>query len=91
MEEAEEQILADGGHFERSPMYHSIIVEDYLDVLNLISSSDLTLDLSTIGVLKTKTIAALGFLHDMTMPDGEIPLFNDAAFGIARCPEKLFD
>ena len=91
VEEAEEQILADGGHFERSPMYHSIVLEDYLDVLNLISSSNLKLNLSTIGILKSKTIAALGFLHDMTMPDGEIPLFNDAAFEIARCPEKLFD
>ena len=30
-----EQILADGGHFELSPMYHSIILEDLLDVLNL--------------------------------------------------------
>jgi len=30
-----EQILADGGHFERSPMYHSIILEDVLDLLNI--------------------------------------------------------
>ena len=30
-----EQILADGGHFERSPMYHSLILEDLLDLLNL--------------------------------------------------------
>ena len=34
-DEASEQILADGGHYERSPMYHSIVVEDYLDVLNI--------------------------------------------------------
>ena len=27
------QILADGGHFELSPMYHAIILEDFLDVL----------------------------------------------------------
>src|SRR5579872_3327434 len=29
-----EQVLADGGHFELSPMYHSIILEDVLDLIN---------------------------------------------------------
>ncbi|NJL17915.1 MAG: hypothetical protein HC938_12695 [Nitrospira sp.] len=33
--ELDEQFLDDGGHYERSPMYHSICVTDYLDVLNL--------------------------------------------------------
>jgi len=32
--EVPEQILNDGGHFERSPMYHSIILEDLLDLIN---------------------------------------------------------
>src|SRR5205823_2685066 len=31
--ELTEQILADGGHFERSPMYHSIVFGDVLDLL----------------------------------------------------------
>ena len=30
-----EQVLKDGGHFERSPMYHAIIQEDLLDLINL--------------------------------------------------------
>ena len=33
--EVPEQVLADGGHFERSPMYHSLILEDLLDLVNL--------------------------------------------------------
>ena len=33
--EIREQILSDGGHFERSPMYHAIILEDLLDLINL--------------------------------------------------------
>lgn len=37
--ELKEQILADGGHFERSPMYHGIILEGLLDVYQLISIS----------------------------------------------------
>lgn len=35
LQELREQILPDGGHFERSPMYHSMILEDCLDLLNL--------------------------------------------------------
>ncbi len=33
--ELPEQVLPDGGHFERSPMYHAIILEDLLDLENL--------------------------------------------------------
>jgi uncharacterized heparinase superfamily protein len=33
--EMNEQVLSDGGHFERSPMYHSMILEDCLDLLNV--------------------------------------------------------
>lgn len=90
-EEAQEQILADGGHYERSPMYHAIVVEDYLDVLNLIQSSDNRVAEADVEFLKSRVVTALDFLHDIRMPDGEIPLFNDAAFGIAPSPERLFD
>ena len=31
----DKQILEDGGHYERSPMYHSIILEDMLDIYSL--------------------------------------------------------
>ncbi len=34
--QASEQILADGGHFELSPMYHALVLEDLLDVTNLL-------------------------------------------------------
>ena len=90
-EEAQEQFLADGGHYERSPMYHAIVVEDYLDVLNLISSSAVPITPQTIAFFKSRSAAALDFLHDIGMPDGDIPLFNDAALGIARQPVQLFE
>ena len=32
--ELDEQILTDGGHFELSPMYHAIFLEDLLDLIN---------------------------------------------------------
>ena len=37
--EIEEQILNDGGHFERSPMYHALVLEDMLDLENLFISN----------------------------------------------------
>ena len=33
--ELAEQVLEDGGHFELSPMYHALILEDLLDLVNL--------------------------------------------------------
>jgi hypothetical protein len=39
-EELPEQILADGGHFERSPMYHQIVIFRVLDCLNLVRNNE---------------------------------------------------
>lgn len=76
-----EQVLSDGGHFERSPMYHSIILEDLLDLANL--GAPLFLDDTIVPMLR--------HLRIMTGPDGEIARLNDAANGIALCPQQLFD
>ena len=38
--ELPEQILYDGGNFELSPMYHSIFLEDLLDIINIHNSFD---------------------------------------------------
>lgn len=90
-EEAKEQILDDGGHYERSPMYHSIVVEDYLDVLNLMISNLDIVEPSVINYFKVKTALALDFLNDICLPDDNIPLFDDSAFGIAPAPDKIFE
>jgi uncharacterized heparinase superfamily protein len=77
-----EQILRDGGHFERSPMYHSMILEDCLDLLNICSGQkDKELKAFSAELLPVVTRMA-GFLKGMTHSDGRIALFNDAAFGI---------
>lgn len=86
--EACEQFLPDGGHFERSPMYHAIATQDLLDIVNLLCHSPgVAADLRP--RLEEKAVAALDFLGDLLHPDGEIALFNDAAFGIAPPPEVL--
>ena len=81
--ELAEQILPDGGHFERSPMYHAILLEDVLDVLNLAGAYPGTLDPGLVARCREQAAAMLRWLAVMCHPDGEIGFFNDAATGIA--------
>lgn len=85
--ELEEQVLADGGHFERSPMYHQIILDRLLDAINILQSTRVLPDL--LPLLRDKAILMLGWLRQMTFANGEIPLVNDAAFGIAPPTAEL--
>ncbi|MEJ5207463.1 alginate lyase family protein [Denitratimonas sp. CY0512] len=78
-----EQFLPDGGHFERSPMYHSILLEDVLDLLQLNRVYPGVLSSALVAALHTGAGSMLRWLRVMTHPDGDIALFNDAAFGIA--------
>ncbi len=81
----QEQILADGGHFERSPMYHSLVLEDILDLINLFNAyrSEEQACIRTLEPsLRASAAAMLGWLSAMVHPDGDIALFNDAAIGV---------
>ena len=89
--EIAEQILSDGGHFELSPMYHSIILEDMLDLTRL---SQVYPDAQPLQMMRGKadTIQAMRrWLSVMTHPDQQIAFFNDAAFEIAAAPHALHD
>jgi uncharacterized heparinase superfamily protein len=81
-----EQFLADGGHFERSPMYHAIATEDLLDVLAFGGSM---LPEAAAATLRTAANRAVHFLEHILLPDGDIPLFNDAARDFAAPPGAL--
>lgn len=84
--EISEQVLADGGHFERSPMYHSLVLEALLDLLNLRAAYP--------GLLPDWSAVAgcmLAWLRNMTHPDGQIAFFNDSTWGVAPPPGLLFD
>jgi uncharacterized heparinase superfamily protein len=80
--ELPEQVLSDGGHFERSPMYHCMILEDCLDLWNLCRSSGLGELTELTRELERVLPAMLRFAEGLTHPDGGIALFNDAALGI---------
>lgn len=87
--ELPEQVLADGGHFERSPMYHSIILEDLLDLCALTRSYPEAISTKFEEEWRALAQKMRAWLAVMTHPDGEIVLFNDAAFNIALVPAQL--
>ncbi len=93
-EQLQEQILPDGGHFERSPAYHAAILVDLLDLCNLLSA------LGSSGIqipgmqelhaeLESVIPKMLEWLHFMTHPDGEIALFGDSALKVAPAPTQI--
>ena len=84
-----EQVLTDGGHFERSPMYHALILEDMLDLLNAFHAWPNRVSSSDVLLVERTVPAMLDWLAAMTHPDGQIALFNDAAFGIAPTPDEI--
>jgi uncharacterized heparinase superfamily protein len=79
-----EQFLVDGGHFERSPMYHALLLHGLLDLVNVLPDED-----EQRIRLVDRMPGLLHFLAGTCHPDGEIALFNDAAFGIAPLPGEL--
>lgn len=84
-----EQVLADGGHFERSPLYHAMIVEDCLDLLNVCSELNDRLAAALCRLLLPLLPAMLRFLAAVTHPDGQICLFNDSALGVEASAGEL--
>ena len=67
------QVLADGGHYERSPAYHCQVLADLMDVADLLSASgqppirEIT---EAVELMRRWLGAVLG-------PDGQVPLLND--------------
>jgi uncharacterized heparinase superfamily protein len=85
--ELDEQVLADGGHVERSPMYHCQVLEDLLDVEALTAAT--LQPLACMSGLQAAIARMTWFLRAILHPDGEIPLLNDAAFGMAAPARSL--
>ena len=85
-EELPSQVLPDGGYYERSPMYHALMLEGILDVMNILGE-----DHEDRNFLKQYAERMLDFLSSVTHPDGNISLFNDATEEIAPPTEKLIE
>lgn len=86
-----EQILPDGGHFERSTMYHALAYEDLLDLQNLRRALPRAFEAhAAITEYWPDLLQSMRtWLEAMCHPDGEISFFNDAAMGVAPVPGIL--
>jgi uncharacterized heparinase superfamily protein len=87
--EISEQILEDGANFELSPMYHSLILVDMLDIFNLSRAYPTQVSGKLVSQLENYLPKMLAFMESMTHPDGGVSFFNDSADGIAPAKEKI--
>jgi len=84
--EMREQVLDDGGHFERSPMYHALALEDMLDLMNICVTYKNSLAEKYAGIVSEwpSVIESMyAWMKGMCHQDGDISFFNDAALNIA--------
>ena len=80
--ELPEQILADGGHIERSPMYQCRV----LYTLLLLRAAGVP---ALQDLIRPYVAPAARALAAVTHPDGGVALLNDSAFGVHPGPRAL--
>lgn len=85
-EQLDEQFLKDGAHFELSPMYHSLAMEDLLDLYQLKTSLPSSFPSQEI---QEKFLRGMNWLSYMIYDNGELAHFNDCANGIAPTLSEL--
>lgn len=76
--ELKEQVLNDGMHYERSPMYHLIIFERLLDALNFAKATCDNLE----AILESYAVRMTGLTMNWEDLD-RIPMMQDSAYDIA--------
>jgi len=72
------QILPDGGHYERSPMYHLIVMNLLGESIACLYNAHLSAPSSILNSLGKM----LEFSQGMRLQNGDYPLWNDAAYHI---------
>lgn len=81
------QILEDGGHYELSPMYHSIFLQDLIEIYIIFKNNNF--ESNYLPIIKSKILKMYHWLMIMTHPDGSISLFNDTAENISLTFKEL--
>ena len=81
--EISEQVLSDGGNFELTPMYHSTITADFLDLVSVCRAFQDTRCSALEREVADRIPKMLRWLSVMSHPDGLVALFNDAATNVA--------
>lgn len=83
------QIMSDGGHIERSPMYHQLLLEGLLDALLMLQHHSRKTAPNLTLFLTEKATQMLAWLNAVTFNNGDVPMVNDAAPGIAPTTAQL--
>lgn len=86
--ELNEQVLEDGGHYERAPMYHAHAVADFVECYGLLKEFN-RLNAEQDGLLSLKLRKMTAFLRAMSYADGTLALFNDSANTPATRPGPI--
>ena len=82
-QQVREQILPDGGHIERSPMYHAWVLDDLIDIQQLFN--ECAPDDPECRLAVSDGVARMSqYLSEILHPDGEIPLLNDSQLNVTR-------
>ena len=86
LQQINEQVLSDGIHFERSIMYHKIILEDIIRIaICLKRNGQKSMYEVLLPVIQKMMDALVSLENEM----GKTPFFNDAADGVAKETESL--
>ncbi|MCU1807123.1 heparinase II/III family protein [Cytobacillus firmus] len=85
LKQLREQILEDGMHFELSPMYHKIILEDLIKITYWLKDEEIYDDLTF--YLQKMIDVTYSFEQDF----GKTPAFNDSADGVSKQYEPLLE
>lgn len=84
-DEIEEQILPDGVHYERSLMYHKLILEDLMRMAKAVKPADRLWYQELLGTIQKMADA----MYSLEEGLGRTPLFNDAGDNVARSMTSL--
>jgi hypothetical protein len=78
-EQVQIQVLPDGGHYERSPMYHAVVLFDLLQIVALHDALNVPVPADVRARIRKMVTAHGAFVRT----DAELFLLNDSANGIA--------
>ncbi|MBL0173676.1 MAG: alginate lyase family protein [Ignavibacteria bacterium] len=74
LRELAEQVLDDGMHYERAPMYHVAMTSDVLDLVEALDRTAQPVPAALLQAAARMT----GFLGHILHPDGDVPYMNDS-------------